>query len=84
MEYAKSVLAMLVRYALSIVGALLVSNGLADPTTSENFVIGVTGVIVAIVWAMINKYFDVGKLAEKDEKIDKALELPAGSTREDL
>jgi hypothetical protein len=77
MEYAKSVLAMLVRYAISIVGGILVSQGLADPTTSENFVIGVSGVIVAIVWALITKYFDVSN-------VDKALTLPENSTREDL
>lgn len=77
MEFVQSALGALVRHLIGFVGAYLVASGYVDSATSESFVVGVSAVIVSVVWSLINKWFS-------DKKLDKALALPSNSTRSDL
>ena len=77
MEFAKTALTSLIRHLIGFVGAYLVSQGFVDSSTSESFVLGVSGVIVSVVWSLADKWF-------ANKNLDKALKLPSNSTREYL
>ncbi len=73
----KSVIASLTRHVLTGVAGYLTARGLITPEQSEGLILAAVSGIIALVWALWNKYA-VGV------KIQTALKMPAGSTSQQL
>ena len=73
----KSVIASLVRHVLTGVAGYLTARGIITPEQSEGLILAAIAGVVALAWALWNKYA-IGV------KIQTALKMPAGSTSEQL
>jgi len=80
-ELAKAYLGSIVRWLLTLVSAYLVSKGIVGENVASQFndaaALGVAGVLISLLWGLWNKY-------RANFKIDRALALPAGTSRTDL
>jgi len=77
MNTVKLYVAAAVRHLLSSVLVWLIAKGFITEAQGEQIIAAIALTIVTIAWSLINKYL-------LNRKIDTALELPAGASREQL
>lgn len=79
-EYINSAL----RTLAPAVAIYLASKGILTESVALNFLLAVTPLVGMVVWGIGNKYVWKWKIRREKQKTDIALQMPQGSTKQDL
>lgn len=83
-EFIKNAVGTFVRWLLILAAGLLIKKGVISTEQSEVYIQQATPVVIGLLMALVTLVWGIWQKKHANDKVDKALALPAGTERATL